>query len=68
MFVDPEELIPSAETARLLNLKEQTLSSWRCQGRGPKYCRIGRAIFYRREDIRAWLGQQLRSPGEKNAA
>lgn len=68
MTIDPEELISSAETARLLSLKEQTLGAWRCQGRGPKFCKIGRAVFYRKADISAWLGEQIREPLSKSAA
>lgn len=66
MIIDPEELVSSVETARLLNLKEQTLGAWRCQGRGPKFCKVGRAVFYRRSDICAWLGEQMRAPVAKN--
>lgn len=68
MQIDPEELIPSAETARLLAVKEQTLAAWRHFGRGPRFCKVGRSIFYRRDDLRAWLGEQMRAPAAKSHA
>ncbi len=68
MSVDPDELIPSGDTARELKLKEQTLAVWRSQGRGPKFYKVGRSVFYRRSDISAWLGDQVRDPAAKTAA
>jgi hypothetical protein len=29
-------LLPSAEVARRLSIKTQTLAAWRCKGKGPK--------------------------------
>ena len=60
--VDPEELLDCVETAKLLRLNTQTLASWRCKGRGPVYLKSGRAVFYRRSDISAWLAQQIVRP------
>jgi hypothetical protein len=62
MFIDPEELIPSDGAAAQLDVQPQTLASWRTQGRGPDFVKVGRAVFYRKADIAAWLGQQRRQP------
>jgi predicted DNA-binding transcriptional regulator AlpA len=62
MTVDPDELISAAETAKLLRVKEATLTAWRNQKRGPAYLKIGRFVHYRRADIAGWLGAQLREP------
>lgn len=62
MIIDPQELISNDQTAEQLNVKPQTLASWRALGRGPHFVKIGRAVFYRREDIAGWLGQQRRQP------
>jgi len=43
MPIDPDELIPSDEAARLLGLKVHTLTSWRHEGKGPTYLKIGLA-------------------------
>jgi len=68
MPIDPDELIPSDEAARLLGLKVHTLTSWRHEGKGPTYLKIGRSIFYRRDDIRAWLGTCIREPANSGKA
>jgi hypothetical protein len=62
MTIDPEELIPSSDAARLFHVKDATLTSWRNQKRGPAYLKVGRAVFYRRADLSEWLATQLRSP------
>jgi len=33
------------------NLKPNTLSHWRWNGRGPHYIKIGRTVLYRLQDI-----------------
>ena len=62
MEVDPEELLSSAEVAQMLRVKASTLMAWRSDGRGPKFLKIGRLAYYRRSDIRAYLGSLLREP------
>ncbi|WP_407080795.1 helix-turn-helix transcriptional regulator [Corynebacterium glyciniphilum] len=38
----------------------KTLSNWRGRGKGPSYVRVGqRGIFYRIEDLDAWLSSQV---------
>jgi Helix-turn-helix domain len=58
--IEPEELIESGETAKLLRVKAETLTAWRCHGRGPTFVKVGRKCFYRREDIAVWLSGQRR--------
>ncbi len=60
--VDPEELLDAVEVARLLRQKPQTLAGWRCDGRGPEYVKIGRAVYYRRAAISQWLAGQIVRP------
>jgi hypothetical protein len=62
MKIDPDELVPAADTAAKLNVKPGTMTTWRASGRGPSFVRIGRAIYYRRGDIEEWLGAQRRQP------
>jgi Helix-turn-helix domain len=68
MTIDPDDLIPSAETAALLRVKENTLTSWRNQRRGPTFFKIGRAVFYRRADLSDWLASQRRIVTARNPA
>jgi hypothetical protein len=44
-----------AEAARVLALSVSTLRSWRSQGRGPVYSRLGRRIVYSREGLDRFL-------------
>jgi predicted DNA-binding transcriptional regulator AlpA len=60
--VDPNELISADEVARLLRVKEATLTAWRNQERGPAYLKIGRFVHYRRRDICEWLAAQRHCP------
>jgi hypothetical protein len=63
MTIDPDELVPSDEAARKIHQRPETLTAWRHERRGPAYVKIGRKVFYRRNDIAAWLGAQRRDPG-----
>ena len=68
MTIDPSELVPDGETARLLDKKRNTLAGWRCAGEGPAFVKVGRRVYYRRADIMAWLGTQRREPTRKAVA
>jgi hypothetical protein len=48
---DGAPLLTAAEVAFLLGCAIQTLSLWRLEGRGPRWCRIGRMVRYKREDV-----------------
>jgi hypothetical protein len=62
MDISPNELLSNQETANELGLKPDTLTTWRSLGRGPDFVKVGRAVFYRRADLNAWLGAQRRQP------
>jgi Helix-turn-helix domain len=47
-------LLSPADLESLLGVDERTLGVWRGDGKGPACVRLGRAIFYRREDVAAW--------------
>jgi hypothetical protein len=47
--------LPLGDVARVLNLPESSLQKIRAQGRGPKTFLIGRRLFVRQADLRAWL-------------
>jgi excisionase family DNA binding protein len=44
-----------AEAAELLRSSVSTLAKARRTGRGPTYCRIGRAVRYRKSDLDRWM-------------
>jgi hypothetical protein len=65
--IDPDELVSSAVAAKQLGVKQQTLTAWRCEHRGPAFIKIGRAVWYRRADIAAFIGAQRCEPGMEGA-
>jgi predicted DNA-binding transcriptional regulator AlpA len=47
------------EAAEVLGLASSTLSKLRLSGNGPVYCKLGRRVVYRQEDLEAWLGSRV---------
>jgi predicted DNA-binding transcriptional regulator AlpA len=52
---DVFQLLSPADLAALIGIDERTLAVWRSAHRGPDFVRLGRAIFYRRADVLAWV-------------
>ena len=62
------DLLTQPETAEKTRLSERTLERHRLTGTGPKFVRLGRRIFYRREDVAEWIAANLcRSTSEADA-
>lgn len=54
--MNDEELLSTAEAARMLALKPQTLRKWRADGTGPKYVRVGsKAVRYRKRALAEYI-------------
>jgi len=49
------EVMNTEEAARYLGMSTQWLEVSRVKGTGPRFCRLGRAIRYRREALDEWL-------------
>jgi excisionase family DNA binding protein len=47
------------EAAKVLGLAPSTLAKLRLFGNGPTYCKLGRRVVYRREDLEAWLASRI---------
>jgi hypothetical protein len=60
-----EDLVDEAEAARLIHQNARTLTVWRCERKGPRFVKLGRRIFYRRSDLRAFVLSQTRAPGSR---
>jgi predicted DNA-binding transcriptional regulator AlpA len=45
----------AGDAARFVGLSESTLAKLRLNGNGPRYCKLGRRVVYRREDLEQWL-------------
>jgi hypothetical protein len=47
--------LTACEAAKVLGLAPSTLAKLRLSGNGPVYCKLGRRVVYRREDLEVWL-------------
>ncbi|MBT9444661.1 MAG: helix-turn-helix domain-containing protein [Hyphomonadaceae bacterium] len=57
-------MLRERQAASFLGVAPKTLANWRSQGKGPKFCRLGRAIAYRQEDLDAFVEKSLADPGD----
>ncbi len=55
MMQDTLPLYNEQEAARMISCSVALLRKWRLFGRGPAYCKIGRLVRYRQEDLAAFL-------------
>jgi predicted DNA-binding transcriptional regulator AlpA len=58
LTINPDEMISAKAAAAVIQVKPATLTAWRNQKRGPAYLKVGRLVFYRRQDIGEWLAAQ----------
>ena len=49
--VDPDAAFNENQAAEFLGVSTRTLQAWRVRGGGPRYCKIGRAVRYRRREL-----------------
>lgn len=72
----PAPAAPAAPAGRLtpeqaalrLGVTARTLAKWRHEGRGPRYVKLARAIFYRASDLDAFEEACVRTPMSSTAA
>ena len=58
-MIDIPGVLPASDAARFLGLSQSTLAKLRLSGNGPIYCKLGRRVVYRREDLAAWLESRV---------
>lgn len=51
------DLVDTDAASKILRIKADTLSVWRCRGDGPKYFKIGRTVRYSRRDLEEFMRQ-----------
>jgi hypothetical protein len=54
------EILDTVGAAGYLKLSKQRLESLRLRGGGPKFVKLQRSVRYRRTDLDAWLGANIR--------
>lgn len=52
---DELSCVTTEEAGRILQMSPRTLERLRLVGGGPRYCKAGRRVLYRRSDLSAWL-------------
>lgn len=65
MISDNTHLLDSPTVATLLGLARGSLANMRSRGEGPPFCRLGRAIRYRPEDVEAWVKSARVVPSQR---
>jgi predicted DNA-binding transcriptional regulator AlpA len=59
---DGPEFMRPDEVSVALGIHLSTLASWRQRGDGPAFRKMGKAVMYRRDDVRAWIGRPAATP------
>lgn len=54
-----DPMLSAAEAAAYMGRKESTLARDRMLLRGPRYCKLGRTVRYRRSDLDAWIDARV---------
>jgi hypothetical protein len=55
-------------TAKRIGVKPETLATWRCQGRGPAFVKLGRKVSYFELDVLSYIAANRREPGVGSSA
>lgn len=66
MKIDPEKLYPDTDPLLDELGARQTRARYRSEGRGPAYIKLGRRIFYRGDDLIAWVTANRVQPVESD--
>jgi predicted DNA-binding transcriptional regulator AlpA len=56
-----DELLRTAELARILKISASFLNKARSDGTGPRYVKIGKAVRYRAGDVSTWIIENSRN-------
>lgn len=56
------DLLTAQEFAAMLDVSMHTIESWRKKGRGPRFVRLERQVYYRNADIKEWIASNVEHP------
>ena len=59
---DADKLYLTDDPSLLVLGPYSTLASWRCEGRGPAFIKIGSRVAYRGSDLNEWLESRTVKP------
>jgi hypothetical protein len=63
---DAFALLSPEDMAALIGIDTRTLAVWRSMHKGPDFVRLGRAVFYRRADVLAWVELNVTNTDRSN--
>lgn len=52
-------LMTQEALAKLLDVQLATLAAWRRDSKGPDFVRLGTSIYYRKQDVDAWINANV---------
>ena len=58
--------LSTQQLANRLGLAKITLAIWRCEGRGPRYRKLGSRVLYDARDVSEWLDSRTRQSTREN--
>lgn len=65
MTTDNPAVLSAVQVSERYNISTSTLAKMRLSGRGPVFVKLGRRVFYRQDDLDAWVaGNRYRSTSE----
>lgn len=60
MQVQKKDFLNTYEVAGRMGVSPATLRAWRSTGKGPRFYKFHRSVFYRADDIDAWIQENYR--------
>lgn len=61
-------LLYEDEAAAMLQVEVSTLATWRSQGKGPDYVKLGKGVFYTVTSVAVWVNGELARQRETRGA
>lgn len=52
------KMMTDVEVGVMLGLTAQTLRTWRMKGQGPRFAKLGDAVRYDEDDVKAWVEER----------
>lgn len=71
----PDGRMSALDAAAYCGISYKSMALQRCQGSGPPFIRLGKSVFYRKDDLDAWMEScrvtstaQYKARNRRNAA
>ena len=50
-----DDYLSEAAAAKFLGIRPSTLTTWRWRGKGPRFTKFARRVYYSRASLESWL-------------